>query len=151
MDTNDIEPDEYSTRATHIDPTNLHEEFVRLSADLAHWNAKYALAHENYLEADLELDRTEAALHIEWRERLADEGSKVTEGAVKERVQTDQKYIAARIAKIDAEVERLKSRGVVDSIIAKKDMLISLGATVRKEMDGNPRLRNEMRDAHIHG
>jgi hypothetical protein len=135
--------------STGVDPLQLQPEYVRLSSDLAAWNARYADALDSYLEADMALDTTEARLYIEWRERLLDEGSKSTESVLKARVGTDPRYTAARLAMINAEVQKVRVQGVVRAIEAKKEMLISLGAHVRKEMEGNPKIREQQRDAGL--
>jgi len=118
---------------------------VRLPADLAHWNARFADAYEAFLEADLAFDKMESRLAVEHREELLAMGSKATEAAVREAVQTDPRWSQARMARIDAEVDKVRARGVVDAILAKKDMLISLGAHVRQEIDNNPTLREQVR------
>jgi len=132
--------------STGVDPLQLQPEYVRLSSDLAAWNSRYADALDTYLEADMALDTTEARLHIEWRERLVAEGSKSTENTLKACISTDPRYVNARLAMIDAEVQKVRVQGVVRAIEAKKEMLISLGAHVRKEMDGNPTIRSAQRD-----
>lgn len=146
------EADLYAGRVAKIDPLQLNDEYIRLPADLAHWNARLAEATEAQLEAELVFERTEAKLFIGWREQLAMEaGAKVTESTVKERVHDDPRYADARMKMIEAEVALKRVRGVVDAIGAKKEMLISLGAHVRKEMDGSPAVRQQHRDAHARG
>jgi hypothetical protein len=139
--------DLYAKRVTAIDPVMLRDEYIRLPADLASWNARQALAQEAFMEADLALDRTEARLSIEWREGMTADNAKVTEGTVKERVRCDQKYVDARMAVIEAEVELARVKGVVQAILAKKEMLISLGAHVRAELN-DPKIRQQAADRH---
>ncbi len=141
--------DDYARESTSVgskDPSLLQDEFVRLSADLATWNARYAEASEAYLEADTSFDFLAAELSREWRAEFVEGGTKHTEAGIKERVESDKRYLAARRARNSAEVEKTRMRGMVDAVQAKKDMIVSLGATIRMEMSSNPSLRMQMGD-----
>lgn len=140
--------DEYERRVALIDPLRLHEAYIALPADLAHWNARLAEAFEAYLRADFERDKMEARLSLEGRHALAIEQGKVTEAQVRERVRLDPRWEEISLAAIEAEARKVRTRGIVDAILAKKEMLISLGAHVRKEMEHNPVLRDQHRDQH---
>lgn len=142
----DADLDLYVKQSVAIDPVLVREEYVRLPADLATWNARLVAATERYLEADLVVDRTTARLTIEHRERLLACGEKATEAQVKAHVESDERWISARMDRIEAEVEKLRVRGVVDAVLTKRDMLISLGATIRQELH-DPRIRRQARDA----
>ncbi len=140
--------DEYARASTSIagkDPSLIQEEYIRLPADLATWNARYAEASEAYLEADTAFDYLCAQLSVEWRESFHDAGMKATEAGIKEKVESDRRYVNARRKRNMAEVEKMRMRGVVDAICAKRDMCISLGAFIRQELN-DPRIRQEMAD-----
>lgn len=140
------EADLYADRSTKIDPLDMKSEYIKLPAHLAHWNARLADATENELTADLAFDRTESHLYLELREQLVAEGQKATEAMVTHRVQTDQRWVDAKMRLIEAEVELVRVKGVVTAIHAKREMLVSLGAHVRKEMEHDPTLRQASRD-----
>lgn len=144
---NELEVSDYLFDSVNVNAFSLNDEFVRVSADLAYWGAKFTEAHKTFLKSKLNLDVGEARLLIEVRERLTIEGKKPTESVVDAGVKSCIDYQALRIKHIDAEVERDRIRLILDAVRAKKDMLVSIGATVRAEMSGDPYLRKSMSDA----
>ena len=137
----DLEVDEYLHDCVHVYPEALNEEFVRLPSDLAYWCTRASDAHRAYLEAKIELDRISAATFLTCRERLLSSGEKATEKMIDSTVTSDEAYLAARQAYLEAEVERERTRGVCEAIRAKRDMLISLGANHRAEMEHDPMIK----------
>jgi hypothetical protein len=140
-----IEVEQYLKECVKIEPTVIEEEFIRLPADLAHWNEREAVALRAHLTSKIEVDRAYATAQIIERERLAMEGGKPTEARVAAAVELNKDYNEARVRAVEAEVERARLRGVVMAISAKREMLVSLGAHVRKEMESDPVLREQVR------
>ena len=56
--------DEYLAECVVINDFALDEEFIRMPADMAYWNARYADALRNYLLAKLDHERNAARLHL---------------------------------------------------------------------------------------
>ena len=50
----------------------------------------------------------------------------------------------------DADGRRLKLQGVLDAVRTKKDMLVSLGASMRAEMQGDPSIRAAHAEARMY-
>jgi len=144
----DMEVDEFLRKSVSVEPLAINEEYVELPAALAYWNARYADALREHLKAKMVLDRTEAKLRIECREMLAAEG-KVTESMIDAAVERHPDIEIAKLTSIEAEVEKVRISGVAEAVRAKKDMLISLGATMRAEMDGDPSIRKQHNDAEF--
>lgn len=67
--------------------------------------------------------------------------SKPTEKDAEARVELDDRWQAAQDAEIVAEVEREKMKGAVAALVAKKDMLVQLGANQRAELERDPVVR----------
>lgn len=143
----EVEPDEYLRQCVRIEPLAIQEEYVRLPSDLAYWNARYASALRQHMMAKIESERVAARLRIELREQLLGRNAKVTESMVDSAVETHPDWQTARLEEIDAEVRKVQLHGVLDALRTKREMLISLGAHVRKEMDHDPAIRREQRDA----
>ena len=129
-----------------IDPLAISEEFCETPATLAYWNAQYAEAVGPHLRAKANVERVYAETYRKVREEYADRGLKATETMVNTSVETDSDYALAREQLISAEVEKIKLRGRVEAITTKRDMLISLGAHIRAEMD-DPIIRKQARDS----
>jgi len=144
-----------------IDPLNLQAEFIALPAELARANQQYADAVEDFLQAEMVMERTTAQLTMEHRERLlmeaqavaGIEGKKgvparaVTVDQVKSAVESDSRWETVKLGYIACEVEKVRSRGTVDALQAKKDALVSLGAMIRAEMSADPTIRKMVSQA----
>ncbi len=141
----DVELEEYLRECVKIEPLAIQEEFVRIPADLAYWNARYALALREHLTAKIDLDVTRAKLQPIVRLAIQEAGGKVTESQVDAAIESHDSYVDARRRVADAEVAKNELFGSLDAIRAKKDMLMSLGAHLRVEMEGDPVMREHVR------
>lgn len=137
--------DEYLTDCVKIEPLALEEEYIRLPADLAFWNDRYAKAVETYLQAKHDSDTMYAKLLIIHRATLQNQGVKVTESIVEATILQDQKWLDVEQKRIGAEAAKARLSGVLDAVKTKRDMLISLGAHIRAEMERDPQVRERQR------
>jgi hypothetical protein len=143
----------YLASCVEIDDLCLDEEFKRVAADLAYWTHQYALAQRRYLMAELEQDKVKARLHLMCKANAAfsDKGKGKTVPDLAAEVQVHPEFLAAAVELIDSDSEKLRLRGIVDAVIAKKEMLISLGAKLRVEMQGDLRLAQDMAERRRQG
>ena len=144
---NDIEVEKYLKQAVQIEPMALEEEFVRLPADIAYWNERHARSLREYLEAKTERERKLGELMCDPKFFEAVEaslGKKPTVEQLKGAVQSDERYIAAKVRENGADVERQRLRGCMDALGTKRDMIVQLGAHVRLEMMHDPVVRRNM-------
>lgn len=141
MDSRD--PEKYLRDCTTIAPEVLEEEFVRTPADVAYWNAQYADALEAHLRAKAHVDAEWARLYLLEKARAAAGGEKTTEALLKASVEVTAEYREALEKAIIAEAEKARAAGRVDAVRTKKDMLQSLGAKLRAEMESDPMVRRE--------
>lgn len=141
----DFDAKQFLHDAVNIDDLLLDQEFVKLPGQLAHYTASYSEAVRDYLMAKLNVETTRARAHLQLRAESELGNRKMTVADLDALVSTDQDYIAAAMDLIEADVARQKLRGVVDAVTAKKDMLQSLGAKLRAEMQGDPMVRNDQR------
>jgi len=140
----DIEIDTYLYECVQIEPEALEEEFIRLPADIAYWNEKYSIALREYLLAKLRADETKALVTMETREFANASGVKMTVGDLEAKVQLDDRVQDANLALVEAEAARQALRNRCDALMAKRDMLQSLGAKLRVEMMSDPVVRDQM-------
>lgn len=127
------------TAATQVDPLQLKKEFVEIASLLATFNEQYAEALRKHLRAKRRKEETYARVYLEKRETTEE---KLTEGMLKAMVESDEEYEMACRWAIDAEIEKVRAGGRCEALRAKKDALISLGAHVRAELSGDPKLRD---------
>lgn len=140
------EAERYIRDSVSIEPLALESEYVRISSDQAYWNAKLADAFKAYERAKLNRKRLEALLQLQYREELSQSG-KVTEKVIESHVSCDPRMHTAEDEELNAEVELVQMKGVCEAVRAKREMLVSFGAHVRAEMQGDPVVRNNQRIA----
>ena len=132
----------YQEQCVVLEPLAIQEEYVRLPADLAYWNEQYATAFGAWLNAKVMSKVTHARLYKEHQDRLLCSGKgKVTISEVESALDMDERNIDAMLDEADKEAEKVRLAGVCEAIRAKKDMLISLGATIRSEHGGDMIMR----------
>lgn len=146
---NEIEVEKFLKDSVDVEPTLLQEEFVRLPADMAYWNERYSKAMKEHLMGKLNVDRLYAMLQIEMRETLLAEGQKTTEALVSARIEVHPKYQEARLALVSAEAEAARLKGVLEAVRAKREMIVSLGAHLRVELQHDPIIREHMRGKRL--
>lgn len=146
------EIDAYLRDCVKIEPLALEEEFIRLPGDMAYWNARYAEVYRYWLERKFMTEQIEARRGIELHLQLeATRPKPPTIAELSRAVQTDPEYIQARGKEIVAEAEKVRLAGVVESLRAKREMLVSVGAHIRAEWASDPTLRERdrtTRDVH---
>jgi len=128
-----------------IDPQALNEEFYRCPNDIAYLAAVHAQAIGLHLRAKARAKRLLGLLRIRARLELETAGKKPTESQVDARVDQMPEYQQAQSDEIDAEVARETAKGRVTGIVAKRDMLVQLGANHRQEMQMDPVIRDNKR------
>lgn len=143
----------YLRECVELDELQIDAEYRRMSADIAYWTGQYAEAHRSYLRAKFEHDRVSAKLHLEFKaaSTLTDKGKGKTVADLEAEVTTHPDFCNSAVALIDAEVERQRLHGIVDAVKAKKDMLQSIGAKLRIEMQGDARLSQDLAERRRYG
>ncbi len=141
VNNDDFDPAEYLGECTRIDDLALDGEFIRVPADLAYWSGRYADAHRAHLLAKHALDTTHARLHLSIKAEADINKMKMTVADLDAAVKSHDEYLGAVLDLIDADADRLRLRGALEAVAAKKDMIQSLGAKLRAEMGADPMVR----------
>ena len=136
LDLNDVTIAADVRAVVEIDEHDLSAEYASAPHHLALWGERYARAQEEYLRAKLGRERCEARLRLALREEWeADPKNKrCTEAQLDAMVSAHDEYAGAKVTEIEAEAVALRARGITQALRAKTEMLISLGATQRAEM-----------------
>lgn len=129
--------------AVSINPNAIQEEYVQLPATLHRWIQARVDAAEAHRLAELDETVMEEKLRIDVRalndealaSKAADIGKvkKLTVDEANALVVTDARYRAVHEKTIATAKAKETADGMVEAIKTKRDMLISLGATLRAE------------------
>lgn len=138
---NDMDIDQYLYESVHVRDDSIQEEYACAAPAVAYWGAQYAAAAQEALEAETRRKQTKARLFIEKKKGLEALESKVTEKLIESHVDMDPAMQVAIAEEHRTEGNRLKMLAFFEAVKTKREMLISLGATQRKEMEGDPVIR----------
>lgn len=140
---NDLEVDAYLYSCVTLDPTVITDEMSKVSGDFAYWANRYAKSHREFLRAKLLVKRINAQSHAEKRDLLHATRGKATVADIDSACTLDEAVQEAEAHFIECEYERENLKGTLEAVRAKRDMLITLGAHMREEMKGNPRINKK--------
>lgn len=140
-----------------VDETNLSNEYANIAAWIAHYGATEARAEGAVLRAKIERDDGKDELKRTWAQidaqiRTANAAlakpEKITVDGMAALVEVHPDWLAARAAQklreygVAAAIEQQSYLGALcKALHAKRDMLVQIGANVRKEMEGELRTR----------
>lgn len=146
--TTEAEIDHYMWQCVEIEPLVINEEFVRVPSDMAYWNERFASVFRHWKECKAKRERVWSERLFGLRRDLELESErkaaaslltapkfKLTVDMVEAAVHRDEQYQQAVDREIAAESEKVRLYGVLEAIRAKRDMLVSLGAQMRAELD----------------
>lgn len=137
----DVLPEDVA-EAVEINTATINRHMEEVPGLLAYWNERLAVQSREVARLKAARERAEAALHKQIRADMVFSGAKPTEAKVQAEVVLHEGYQIARERESNAAIEKSRLSGVFEAIRAKKDMLISLGANYRAEMDHEPRIRS---------
>lgn len=112
---------------------DLNYEFKSQAGRFAYISALSAKAEALYNESKTNTEITYSDLELDYRKTLLEEGVKVTEGAIRAYVQTDERYVAVVAAENSALYNWKLLKSMEIALRERGQMLISLGANMRQE------------------
>jgi hypothetical protein len=138
----DIEVDDYLKQCVDLVPEAISEEYSRLSPDYAYWNEKMKGVVSRLLHAEFDEKQTEARLYLKYKEP-GDGKKSPTEKAVDSAVLLDPIFQESHLKTLELTAERDYLKGVLKNLSLKAEMLVSMGATLRQEIQGDLRMREK--------
>jgi hypothetical protein len=146
-----------------IDPMALQEEFVRIPGSIAYLGALHGKAVEDNLRARIRSKKLWGLMLMQAREQLEEQNTTAQEQEDQAADKAGRKPKDVKVRITEAQVEGLAhqfkpwqdaqedeartERAVIEAkanfvaIVAKKDMLVQMGATERAEMERDPSVR----------
>lgn len=151
---NGPDPDDVK-RVVAIDQRNIQAEYCALPTALSLWIFRRVEATKRHRLAELELEVLEENCKIDTRaanqsavmSSIRDEktGKPMLKAATVDEIDalvaSNPMVVQAKRTVIDAAEQKEKCAGMVDALMTKSQMLISLGADIRAEKNGDPSIR----------
>lgn len=142
--------DKLISDSINIVPEMIEEEYTRLPGDIGYWNAQFARAVRTHLMAKRLVKKTEARLTLKYSrppellgDALPGPWKQPSVAQLEALVQNDDELEQAEQCLIEAEVEKTRIYGIVEAVRAKREMIVSLGAHLRIEMQHDPIIRDQ--------
>lgn len=129
--------DKFLRECVEVFPEAITQEMTNIPGHIAYWTTRYANAQRDFQRAEQALDQLKARKRIHYRTSIA----KATVDAVNDAVETDEEYVAARVAVIEAEAIMARTKGYSQAVQTKRDMLMCLGGILRDELRGDPHIK----------
>lgn len=126
----DLDVDEYAIECVDLDPLALEDEFVRLPADLAYWNSRYAHVAAEYQRAKFYMEQVASRLHGEVREDLMEQAKKAAFTAHQEAV-----VAAAAEAEVAKAEGKKPSAKTIPKVSVKAPTVDDIKAEVTNHLD----------------
>lgn len=123
-----------------IDQANLSESYAEHARKFAFYSTAFELATNHEAKLKVKLERAYAQLDEKARDHLSSIGKKFTEAMVESVVITAPDYVAIQDEYLDAQKQTGLLRASRDAMIHRKDMLVSLGANYRAEINADTSL-----------
>jgi hypothetical protein len=131
-------------------PVAIKREFEEFTRRRRQFRALRTRAFADVKYAERRLERAEARSRLSYKRILKPSGAgfvdkdgrKVTAEDIDAYVVTCDEVILAGDRLVEAQIRKERLDGVLEDASAKKEMLISLGAQVRTEMEGDPVIRS---------
>lgn len=138
----------YRQASIRIEPLAIQEEYVRVPSDLAFWSEQHSVLYREWQLAKFEreqewgraIERARADLSSN---RKGAPGRGPTVASIEAYAIQDPQYVKARNDEIHLESERQRLLGMVDAVRTKRDMLVSLGAHIRAELERDPVIKEK--------
>ena len=118
---------------------DLSKAMIEQASLYVHYAMLVAQASRQVDNLELKLEATESQVGKQIRNQAAISGEKLTEGAIAGQVRLHPTVIAHRIAYNEAKQIETLCKGAVKAFEQRRDMLIQMGASERKDRDGELR------------
>lgn len=133
----------YRRACVRIEPMAIQEEFVRVPSDLAYWSESHSNLYREWQLAKFTREQEWGAAMARARALLSSKavgggGRRPTVDQVEGEAVNDETYVAAKRNEVFLEAETKRLAGMIDAVRTKRDMLVSLGAHIRAEMEHDP-------------
>jgi len=127
--------EQHTIDAVNLNPENIHNELARVSADLNYFSSLLSEANLAVMSAKIDLKEVEGSTYLTTKKMAEASGKKTTEANLSAVVDTADTVIRARRVLASSDSEKKRLEGIVSAISTKSQMLISLSALMRKEME----------------
>lgn len=135
-----------------IDESDLSSEYAAQAARFAYVAVLKAQAKREWGQAEADRKKEEADAFVDYKsdpEQIPEGSKTVTDGFAKQLVDSDEDVNELRQGEIEAEYGYRLLEALTDALGQRAQMLISLGADLRQEMDQTSMHLNQTADEHL--
>jgi len=126
-----------------ISEGNINEVLKTQPERFAFWSQMEFLARMIAEKWKMELERTEAQVYLQFREEASLNGEKITEKTLEAKMRLSPEIDSVRQRYLQAKLQYERLRAVAEAFRQRKDMIMSLAANLREEMDSSLSLREK--------
>lgn len=149
LETELTESDIDIVKIVSIDKNNLSEVCIQHPKLYAFWNSMHKIAEDQVRRKEFELEKLEVVLDKSIRDDWA-EAKAPTETFLKKAILRDDDYQNLKSELLDKKEEAGMIKAFVSALEQRKDMLWTLTATERKEMEAGLSIKGEIVKDHFH-
>lgn len=118
-----------------IDEDNLSKEFAEQASLYGYFSVLMAKAEHEAAVMEFGKDQEYAIADTSLRDEMTEAGEKYTEGLIRSLVLADEEYGKKAMSAIDSQFDYKLLKAIVSALQQRAEMLVSLGAHVRHEID----------------
>jgi hypothetical protein len=126
-----------------IDDTNLSKEMSQQAAIYGYFSVLAAMADDVSSKASFEASTDEAVADLNYRDKYAKTGQKFTEATIRATIMSDEKHIKKLEVELVTKYDLKLLKAIVATLDQRANMLVSLGAWLRHELDMTSMHTNE--------
>jgi len=127
-----------SVGSLRIEEANVRQHYLDLPGEVAFWASRAANEANQSMRANYAYKRGRANASEQYRAQAAAVGEKMTESRLSVLVDADGTEASLYDEYLQVEAQHAKSKALLEGMRSKRDMLISLGAHIRQEMQTMP-------------
>lgn len=118
-----------------IDDQNISADFASQASVYGYFAALLAMAEDAAAGAVVAREQQEASSSLYWRTDAQNNGSKITEGNIQAMVTADEDVQKAVDRELKTKLDAKLLKSIVGALEQRANMLVSMGAMMRHEMD----------------
>lgn len=132
---------EQMAKDTAINPADLNTSMIQQASLFAHYSALFSRAQRQYDTFKQIAEITDAKLAKSVRDQMAEEGEKITEKAIEQKIARSAAHVQGQKNVNICREQMELAKQTLEALKQKRDMLVQLGVQAREELKGELRIK----------